>query len=134
MPIKNVCAAFLQSSNSITRNNDKFRKDKYLNDFVIILESIRDFSDSHSLSSKNKSITSFFNERLTMVNINAFYFMCKNNYSYKELKNYRATLKMKNLFFIKHRVAIKKKEYFRKFILNNFFAFVIIQPLKKYIN
>lgn len=134
LAIENVCVAFLQSSNSITRNNDKSKKDKYLNDFIHILVNISNFRDSQSLHNKNKSVTAFFNERLTMVNINAFYFMFKNNYSYKELKKYRATLKKKNIFFIKHKVAIKKKEHFRKFILNNFFVFVITQPLKKYLN
>ncbi|WP_299554770.1 glycosyltransferase family 2 protein [Seonamhaeicola sp.] len=133
LAIKNVCAAFLQSPNSITRNRDKVKKDKYLNDFVIILSSISNFWKSLSDVQNDEAKTAFFRERLTMVNINAFYQMFKNNYSYDEINNYRKKLKSKDLFYINHPVAIKKKDLFRKVMLKNFFLFRISQPIKRVI-
>lgn len=134
LAVENVSVAFLQSSNSITRNNDRGKKDKYLNDFVHILSSIKDFRDRYAQVNQNDSVDSFFNERLTMVNINAFYLMFKNNYSFNEIKKYKETLKKKKLFYIKHPVDIKKKELFRKIILNNFFLFRPIQIIKRTLN
>lgn len=134
LAIKDVSVAFLQSSNSITRNNDKSKKDKYLNDYIHILSSIKEFRDSQLKKEQKDSINSFFNERLTMVNINAFYLMFKNNYSFSEIKNYKNTLKEKELFYIKHTVGIKKKELFRKIMLNNFFLFRPALAMKKILN
>ncbi|MDD7885827.1 glycosyltransferase family 2 protein [Flavivirga sp. 57AJ16] len=134
LAVENVCAAFLQSSNSITRNNDRAKKDKYLIDFTHILSSIRDFRDRYSHTNQSESVSSFFNERLTMVNINAFYLMFKNNYSFNEINKYKKTLKEKKLFYIKYPVAIKKKELFRKVMLKNFFLFRPAQLLKRALN
>lgn len=134
MAINLVAAEFLQSPNSITRNKNRAAKDKYLNDFVSILNSIYTFKEQHATDSNNEAVNNFFNERLTMVTINAFYLMFKNNYSYKDMANYRNALVNQNLFFIKCPVAIKKKELFRKYILNNFTIFKITQPIKSLIN
>ncbi len=131
LAINQVCAAFLQTSNSITRNNDKKKKDKYLNDFVIILSNISDFWKSVSDKVNDVAVSNFFTERLTMVNINAFYQMFKNNYSYKEIRDYKTKLKDKGLFYVDHSVAIKKKDLFRKIMLKNFFLFGLSQPIKK---
>jgi glycosyltransferase involved in cell wall biosynthesis len=134
LAIHSVCAEFLQSPNSITRKKSKCNKDKYLNDFITILKSISNFKRVYSYDTENKNFNTFFKERLTMVNINAFYLMFKNNYSFSEMINYKNKLISQNLFFIEHPVAIKKKELFRKYILNNFAIFKVTQPIKSLLN
>ena len=77
MAVENICASFLNSSNSITRNNDKSMKDKYLNDFILILSSIKTFQEENQQYPPIESTDLFFKERFAMVNINAFYLMFK---------------------------------------------------------
>lgn len=134
MAINLIAAEFLQSPNSITRNKSRATKNKYLSDFASILKSIHNSKEQHVKDNSNEAVKIFFNERLTMVTINAFYLMFKNNYSYKEMVNYKNMLVSQNLFFIQFPVAIKKKELFRKYILNNFTIFKITQPIKSLIN
>lgn len=126
-----VGAQFLQSPNSITRNKSKVVKDKYLQDFISILKSINNFKQQEVDNYNNESVNNFFNERLTMVNINAFYLMFKNKYSFEEMNDFKNELISQNLLFIKHPVKIRKKEVFRKYILHNFKLFKISQPILK---
>ena len=109
---------------------DRKKKDKYLEDFIYILNSISSFWKANS-KSNNEHIEMFFNERLTMVNINAFYMMFKNNYSYSEIINYKSLLYKSNLLYLDFTVRNGKKNLFRKIMLGNFFLFRISQPIKR---
>lgn len=129
LAIDTIGAEFLQSMNSITRNTDRAKKDKYANDYIKILDSIQSFKEQYH--NQDEQTIRFFDERLTMVNINAFYLLFKNNYSYKELVNYKKGLQEKGLLYFSYSVATKKKELFRKVMLQNFFLFRFSQPVKK---
>ncbi|KAB1071272.1 glycosyltransferase [Tamlana haliotis] len=127
--INNVCTAFLQSSDSITRNNDKSKKDKYLNDFHIILKNINTFHNKIT-GVPNNQVDSFFKERLTLVNINAFYLMYSNKYSFKEMNNFKSKLKGSGVYSVNYPVMNKRKDWFRKVLLKNFNLFRFTQPIK----
>lgn len=125
-----VGASFLQSSNSITRNQDKDKKNKFVNDFIAILEKINDFRNEH-LDTKKSKQDQYFEERLAMCNLGLFYFLFKNNYSYREIKDVRENLKSQGIYRNLHEVSDKKRDLFRKVLLKNFYLFRLTQPLKK---
>ena len=127
-----ICSEFLQSDNSITRNKSKSMKTKYLNDYIKILDNIKTFYLENNTENKPE-VTSYFKERLTLVNINAFFMMFKNKYSYKEILDYKKNLDAKKILYIKQTVANKKKNIFRRIMLQNFFLFRFSQPLIKLI-
>ncbi|WP_378187998.1 glycosyltransferase [Aquimarina sp. W85] len=129
--IGHVCIEFLQSSNSITRNTDISKKKKYLNDYIKILENIRAFQESQNSQKALSTVASnFFIERMTMININAFYMMFKNNFSYNEMLAYKYALIDKKLYYTDFPVKIKKKDLFRKVLIKNFWMFKITQFIK----
>ena len=125
-----VGASFLQSSNSITRNKDKNKKDKFVNDFTAILQKIKDFKNIY-LDSTNSLQCQYFEERIAMCNLGLFYFLFKNNYSYLEMNDVRKNLKSQGLYRSSHKVSDKKRDLFRRFMLQNFYLFRFTQPLKK---
>tara|TARA_R110002020_G_scaffold279756_16_gene495558 strand:- start:511 stop:1494 length:984 start_codon:yes stop_codon:yes gene_type:complete len=122
-----IGASFLQSSNSITRNNDQKKKDKYLSDYVKILENLSAFSKDKL---DNVNDTYFLQERLSLITINTFYFLFKNNYSYKKFKQVRKDLVQKKIFFTNYPVSDKNRELFRQVMIKNFVLFKIFQPIK----
>ncbi|MDO6759414.1 glycosyltransferase family 2 protein [Tamlana sp. 2_MG-2023] len=130
--VNNICTAFLQSSNSITRNNSATMKNKYLNDFHVILSSIKSFQALQSKAT-DPLTEAFFNERLTLVNINAFYMMFKNKYSYKRIDDYKSKLKKDNLFSVNYPVSHKQKNLFRKIFLKHFLLFRATQTFRNLI-
>lgn len=126
---REVCTEFLQSTNSITRNKDKSKKDKYLNDYIKILKNVKNFYTN--VENPNQAATeAFFEERLTMININAFYMMFKNCYSFQEVQNYKKTLIKEKLFYNDFNVAIMKKNIFRKIFLKHFSLFKLAIKIK----
>lgn len=125
-----VGASFLQSSNSITRNKDKDKKDKFVNDFTVILEKINDFKNRH-LDKKNNQQSKYFEERLAMCNLGLFYFLFKNNYSYQEIRDIRENLKSQGIYRDSYQVSDKRRDLFRRVLMKNFDLFRITQPLKK---
>ena len=132
LAIDKICAAFLQSSNSITRNNDRKKKDKYLNDYKVILGSLKKFWVDDRLNISNiESVNNFFNERLTRINVNAFYMMFKNNYSYAEMLKYKNELMNNKIFYTSTSIKIRNKDLFRKIMIQNFFLFKISQLIKQ---
>jgi len=130
MATNQIVSLFLQSANSITRNTTIATKDKYLNDYLKILSSIKTFYLLNGNSADIREST-YFMERLSLVNINAFYMMFKNNYSFKAIINYRETLKNNALLYVDTPVTNKSKNLFRKVMLQHFFLFNLSQPLKK---
>lgn len=125
-----IATCFLQSSNSITRNNSKIKKDKYLNDYIKILRNTANFSNKHAITEDEKC---FFQERLTLVTINTFYFMFKNNYSFSKMKEVKKILLKENLYYTDSIVSDRDREKFKNILLKNFFLFQLIQPIKKVI-
>lgn len=125
-----IGAEFLQSLNSITRNKDQSKKDKYLNDYQKILKNIKKYAvevPDHD----DPKIKKFFIKRLATVNINAFYFMFKNGYSYNKIKEYRKELKKEKLLYTKTSVPHKLKNLFRIYILNYPVVLVPLLTLKR---
>lgn len=127
-----ICSEFLQSDNSITRNKSKSMKTKYLNDYIKILDNIKSFYLKNNIENKPE-VAIYFGERLTLVNINAFFMMFKNKYSYKEILDYKKSLDTKKILYIKQTVTNKKKNIFRRIMLQNFFLFKFSQPIIKLI-
>lgn len=125
-----IGASFLQSSNSITRNKDKGKKNKFVGDFVLILKNLNAFKNEY-VHPENNLQRYYFEERLSMCNLSLFYFLFKNNYSYGEIKKIRETLISGGLYRDSHKVSEKKPDLFRKVMLKNFNLFRITQPLKK---
>ncbi|MFL1895421.1 glycosyltransferase family 2 protein [Aquimarina sp. 2-A2] len=129
LAIEKICTEFLQTTNSITRNNDRSKKDKYLSDYIKILKNIKNFYDE--IENPTQAIEAFFKERFTMININAFYMMFKHRYAFSEVLNYRDRLIAENVFYNDFPVAIKKKDFFRKLFLKNFALFRIAGAIRK---
>ncbi|QBA63888.1 glycosyltransferase [Muriicola soli] len=123
-----IGSEFLHSSNSITRNSDMAKKDKYARDYIKILRNINSFYNK-AVIQDNKSEHRFFRERLTLVNVNAFFLLFKNGYSYKKINDYRNKLNSEKLLFIEHHISNSKKNLFRVLFLKNFFLFRISQPI-----
>ena len=124
-------ASFLQSSNSITRNKNQDKKDKYVADFVLILKLIQRFKEAHIQEKNTGSQENYFEERMAVSNLGLFYFMFKNNYSYVQMKNVRQDLMNEGLYRDDHKVGEKRREIFRRVMLKNFFLFGISQSLKR---
>ncbi|WP_081868447.1 glycosyltransferase [Flavimarina sp. Hel_I_48] len=133
MATNTIAAQFLQSTGSITRNRDKDKKDKYVEDLQTILTKIDSFrQDQKSNTSVDKKLMdNYFMERISMGNLGLFFFLFKNNYSYKEIKEIRKNLIEKNLYQNSYKVSDKNRDLFRRVLLKNFFLFRFIQPLKK---
>lgn len=135
MAIPLIAAKFLQSDNSITRNSNKLIKDKYIRSYVKILENLTLFKKTILKDTTvNTNVESFFLERLTLVNINVFFLMVKNNYSFKEIYALKQELKQKNIFFANHSVSNKKKNAFRIILLNNFYLLKLTILVKNKLN
>ena len=118
--------SFLQSTNSITRNTSKSIKDKYLKDFVILLNNIKEFRLLHHHKiSQNLSIEKFFNQRMALINVDAFYMLFKNGYAYGTMKDFKKELKKCNLYYLEHPVKNRKKELFRHVLYYAFFLFAL---------
>lgn len=102
---------FVQMPNSITRNNDKIRKLKLVNDMIIVAHSINTFKENNNISN-----STFIEERLTWLTVDIIYHSLKNNLGniflnekINELKKndlYRTNVKLKNI----------NKERFRKLL------------------
>jgi glycosyltransferase involved in cell wall biosynthesis len=114
MATKYVVANFLTSNNSITRNKTNNTKEKYRDDLITILEHIKKFE------SNNPTNTTFFKERISLLNIDLFILMLKNNFSFKEISKTKKELKEKNIFHLDFKIRNFKKNILR-IILRRFF-------------
>lgn len=130
MAINLIAASFMQSTNSITRNKDRSKQDKYLNDLVIILSEIQRFKEDLK-TNLTPSEKHYFELKMTNSNVSLFYFMFKNDYNFSEMNAMKARLKNDGLFKIDIPIQSKKKDMFRKVMLRNFFLFGPVNLLKK---
>ncbi|MGB3776300.1 MAG: glycosyltransferase [Leeuwenhoekiella sp.] len=131
MATKVLGASFLQSSNSITRNKNKKAKDKYIEDYTKSLQLIEDFRNSQTLDKDNSATSKYFDERMAVSNLGLFYYMFKNNYSFKAMSEKRKELKKDSLYLDSFKVSEGRFEKFRVVMLKNFYLFSLTQPLKK---
>ncbi len=114
MATEYIVANFLTSTNSITRNKTDITKEKYRRDLISILEHIKKFE------SNNPTDTTFFKERLSLLNVDLFLLMLKNNFSFKEISKTKKELKEKNIFHLDFKLRNFKKNILR-IILHRFF-------------
>ena len=114
MATEYIVANFLTSTNSITRNKTDNTKEKYRRDLISILEHIIKFE------SNNPTNTTFFKERLSLLNVDLFLLMLKNNFSFKEISKTKKELKEKNIFHLDFKLRNFKKNILR-IILHRFF-------------
>ena len=114
MATEYIVANFLTSTNSITRNKTDNTKEKYRRDLISILEHIIKFE------SNNPTNTTFFKERLSLLNVDLFLLMLKNNFSFKEISKTKKELKEKNILQLDFKLRNFKKNILR-IILHRFF-------------
>lgn len=122
-------ASFLQSSGSITRNKDKAKKDKFIQDFIRILGKVSEFKKQEMVADSTLQ-NKYFEQRMAMCNLGLFYFMFKNGYSYKEMKAIKKELQSEELYRVNVKVPDKNRELFRKILLKNFFLFKVSQAVR----
>lgn len=114
MATKYIVSNFLTSNNSITRNKTDNTKEKYRRDLINILEHIKKFE------SNNPTNTTFFKERLSLLNVDLFILMLKNNYSFKEISKTKKELKEKNTFHLEFKIRNFRKNILRIIFLRFF--------------
>lgn len=130
MGINKIVAHYLQSPDSITRNTSKEKKEKMLNDLIKVLKLTKQFGNQ-SNSDNSLATKTYFETRLSFININIFYQLFKNGNSYSKIKAIKEQLEKEQLFYVKRPVYDKNKDLFRKYMLHNFWLFKITQPLQK---
>lgn len=111
-----VVSQFLQSPNSITRNNSYEKKEKMKIDIFNVIKNI---SEQKRKESENKSV--FFEQRLSFLTATLFYQLVKSKASYKEFVKLKSRLIDEELFFVNYPIFDKRKNIFRIIFLKNFF-------------
>ena len=123
-----LVAQFLQSENSITRNNDISKKEKVINDFIQIIQVTNDLY-LKEVNSKDRELKLFFEERISFLVTTLFFQLLKYKTSYTYKKKIKKQLEQKGLLFTDIIIYDKNKDLFRKIIIKNFFLFKIVQPI-----
>ncbi len=133
MATKCIVAKFLQSEDSITRSNNHEKKKKYVNDLIDILRRINVFRLDFE-TNKKEGHDAFFKKRMTIINIDIFFMMFKNNFLFSEILETKRILKNENIFNVTFQINDFKKDIFRIICLNfNFFFFRMVLFLKRLI-
>ena len=133
MAVNNVVAHYLQSTDSITRNTSKEKKEKMLEDLISVLRYTKLFKEKTDIMKESQDIRKYFGTRMSFLNITIFYQLYKNKSSYKRIKQIKDKLENERLFQINCAVSEKSKDFFRILILNNMWLFKVIQPIQKII-
>ncbi len=123
-----LVAQFLQSENSITRNNDISKKEKVINDFIQIIQITNDLY-LKEVNSKDRELKLFFEERISFLVSTLFFQLLKYKTSYTYKKKIKKQLEQKGLLITDIIIYDKNKDLFRKIIIKNFFLFKIVQPI-----
>ena len=131
MSTSSIVSRFLQSENSITRSNNLEKKKKYVHDLINILRRINAFKFNFEKNKKHGHDT-FFNKRMAITNIDIFFMMFKNNFSFSEIVETKEILKNENIFKVTFPIGNFKKDIFRIVCLNfNLTFFRILLYFKK---
>jgi glycosyltransferase involved in cell wall biosynthesis len=122
-----LVAQFLQSENSITRNNDFSKKEKVINDFIQIIQITNDLYKNPTVFI-DESSKLFFQERLSFLVTTLFFQLLKYKTTYSYKNKIKKQIKQTELLYIDYIIYEKNKDLFRKLIIKNFFLFRLIQP------
>lgn len=125
-----LVSSFLQTPNSITRNTSKEKKDKMINDIVLVLNKTV-LCQSKELEDKNKVL--FFEERKSFLVATLFIQLIKNKASYKEIVDLREKLMAENLFFVNFPIFDPLKNKVRKVLLKNIWLYKGLRPILSFI-
>jgi glycosyltransferase involved in cell wall biosynthesis len=126
--VETLIYQYRQSPNSITRNLDNARKNKMLEDHVTVLKLT---TNLYFQSDKKSEIQFFVGERIGFLLVSIFFFMLKNGYSYKEMKDMKSRLKQENLFMLDFQIHEKNKDLFRKMLKRHFSFLAVVKPFAK---
>lgn len=118
---------FVQVENSITRNSNKERKVKLVNDMIKVGYYIRDFTKNMKLSNLEMK---FIQERFCYLTVDVIFHTLKNNLGNKFLLEKTDELKNSNLYNLDCRLKHRKKDFFRKILKFPFGLFIIKYYLK----
>lgn len=106
-----VVQHFIQMPNSITRNNDKTRKIKLVNDMLIVAKSIQNFANKIEITNQT-----FVNDRLTWLTVDIIYHSLKNKLGSVFLNEKINELKTNNLFHLDGVLRHNQKDLFRRIL------------------
>lgn len=131
---KKVCALdiiisnFVQTTGSITRNENVETKNKLLQDTMAILKSFKQFENLNTNNSK--TVYNYFNKKYTLYNVTIFNLLLKYNINVKEALRIKEDLKENNLFILEYNGLERKKDYFRKFLKYLFPVYITLLTLR----
>lgn len=114
---------FLQSKNSITRNNDIIKKKKLVNDILNVMLHINFFKEGFNLSNI-ESI--YFDTRLTYLSVDLMYHSVKNKLPSEFFKEKINIAKKQKVFRLDKELPHKQKNFFRKILKNKFILLICI--------
>jgi glycosyltransferase involved in cell wall biosynthesis len=113
-----LAASFLQTPNSITRNNSPEKKEKMKQDIIQVIKRIKE-QRKEALPEK----AFYFNQRLSYLTATLFYQLVKNKESYSEFVNLKKKMVSEEIFFTDYPILDRRKNLFRIFLLKNFYMF-----------
>jgi glycosyltransferase involved in cell wall biosynthesis len=114
---------FLQSKNSITRNNDIIKKKKLVNDILNVMLHINSFKEKFNLSSMDNI---YFNTRLTYLSVDLVYHSIKNKLPSSFLKEKLNIAQREKVFHLDKKLSHIQKNFFRKVIKKKFILSICI--------
>lgn len=114
---------FLQSNNSITRNNDINKKEKLVNDILNVMLYIDSFKEKFNLSSMDNI---YFNTRLTYLSVDLVYHSIKNKLPSSFLKEKLNIAQREKVFHLDKKLSHIQKNFFRKVIKKKFILSICI--------
>lgn len=114
---------FIQTENSITRNNSESKKRKLVDDNITIMKEVLKFKNS--FSDLNPKEVAFFNDRLARLNVNILFQSIRYKFTYQEFVELYDRLQMDNLFYLNFKISDTRKELLRLY----FFYFPIFTKL-----
>lgn len=115
-----VASQFLQSLDSITRNNDEVKKQKMMSDIIFVIKTT---DKLYHNKSTNNTQSYFYLERLNFLVATLFYQLVKRKASYKEMNALKIQLEKEGLFYVNHKIFDSRKNIFRILFLQNLWTF-----------
>lgn len=116
MAISTFVSHFLQTTNSITRNNHPEKLKKMEQDIIEVIKKIVNQKNNSSIEKHD-----FYNQRLSFLTATLFYQLFKNKASYNDFVDLKSQLTNDKMLFFNYPIYDKKKNYFRLIFLKNFF-------------
>lgn len=112
---------FLQSRNSITRNNDIIKKKKLVNDILNVMLHINSFKEGFNLSNSENI---YFDTRLTYLSVDLIYHSFKNKLPSEFFKEKLNIAQEQKVFRLDKELSHKQKNFFRKILKNKFILLI----------